>query len=347
MKPLTPGKMKKEQHGEEITLPTPLSCCLHDVPVEDMAKRIERSMDDRRRESARRHGNIARPMNSFMLYRLAHLKRAQKLCSNSSGQSLSHILSCSWREEDPQVRRRYVEYAKIEKVNHQNAHPEYKFSPRKIDRIVESEHVGDPDLTEHAWPEQGSRTSLGIHRIRRSDALYPGCNEIYNPDWPSPTPDLHLAQLQEQMVPMQFHYDRASGWLATARLLYHQAEHAAPPTLQPIVDIGAECKAEAMEPASSDEGGSSCTSMELNEMMVSDSDARYPSPVVDGMRSGLHQGYFTADTLQIHTWRFDTGMVRHRAADGEVVLGASLEDRQFPCASSRETYWGTQVASWT
>ena len=117
----------------EIDLPAPLSQLtenLHHVPIKDMEAWVNRPADVRRRE-AEKKGKIARPMNSFMMYRSAYADRVKEWCAQNNHQFVSQISGLSWPREPPAVREKYELLALVERDNHQKAHPEYKFAPNK------------------------------------------------------------------------------------------------------------------------------------------------------------------------------------------------------------------------
>ena len=91
---------------------------------------VNRPADVRRRESEERK-YTARPPNSFMLYRSAYIPVAKARYAQRKQQNLSTIVGCSWRIESQKVRWTYEQYAMIERYNHYEAHPDYKFSPQK------------------------------------------------------------------------------------------------------------------------------------------------------------------------------------------------------------------------
>jgi hypothetical protein len=74
-----------------------------DDVIHAAAKRTEewvnRPADVRWRETEQRHGYIARPLNSFMLYRFAYIPEAKARYSQSKQQELSAIVADSWRRE--------------------------------------------------------------------------------------------------------------------------------------------------------------------------------------------------------------------------------------------------------
>jgi hypothetical protein len=128
---------------QEHMLFTPLSVCvdgLDYVPVDDIAERVARPAHIRQMEAQQR-GYVPRPMNAFMLYRSAYLRRVKKLCTQNKQQAISAIIAKSWRMERPEIQAIFKEYGSMERINHQQAHPTYKFSPsrRKMHASMETE----------------------------------------------------------------------------------------------------------------------------------------------------------------------------------------------------------------
>ncbi|KAK6510361.1 hypothetical protein TWF506_009473 [Arthrobotrys conoides] len=100
-------------------------------PIRDMERWVHRSVEERRREVEKRDGHVARPMNSFMLYRSAFAERTKQWCLQNNHQVVSSVSGASWPLEPTWIREKYNELARIERINHQAAHPGYKFSPSK------------------------------------------------------------------------------------------------------------------------------------------------------------------------------------------------------------------------
>ncbi|KAF2089132.1 hypothetical protein K490DRAFT_38767, partial [Saccharata proteae CBS 121410] len=96
-----------------------------------MEEWVNRPASVRRTEVEKRKGYVTRPMNSFMLYRSAYAERTKQWCLQNNHQVVSSVSGESWPLEPPEIREQYNDYAKIERINHQNAHPDYKFSPSK------------------------------------------------------------------------------------------------------------------------------------------------------------------------------------------------------------------------
>lgn len=114
-------------------MPRPLSELtkhMTDVPIKDMEAWVHRPLADRQMV-AKDKGKIARPMNSFMLYRSAYADRAKKWFAQNNHQVVSTMAGQSWRLESSDVRKKYELLAKIEKINHEKAHPGYRFAPEK------------------------------------------------------------------------------------------------------------------------------------------------------------------------------------------------------------------------
>lgn len=127
---------------------------------------VNRSAQERLDETQKRNGYITRPMNSFMLYRSAYADRTKHWCLQNNHQVVSAVSGESWPMEPDEIRNLYNNYAKIERDNHQLAHPNYKFSPAKPgappkkqqrsgyseDEMDEPSDLDDPDAT---WEPRG------------------------------------------------------------------------------------------------------------------------------------------------------------------------------------------------
>jgi hypothetical protein len=92
---------------------------------------VNRSAETRWAEVEKRGGYVTRPMNSFMLYRSAFAERTKMWCLQNNHQVVSSVSGESWPLEPEEIRQKYNELARIERMNHQAAHPGYKFSPSK------------------------------------------------------------------------------------------------------------------------------------------------------------------------------------------------------------------------
>ena len=152
----TPKSRKQKSKKEKIKrLTAPLSELTKDytyITVRDMDAWVNRSVETRLGEVVKKKGKISRPMNSFMLYRSAYAERTKAWCSENNHQVVSSISGESWPMEPAEVRDKYNDLAKLERMNHQVAHPEYKFSPSKPGAVGRKrkgtffEDVSDPEM---------------------------------------------------------------------------------------------------------------------------------------------------------------------------------------------------------
>ncbi|KAK6344532.1 hypothetical protein TWF696_008166 [Orbilia brochopaga] len=130
-KPSTASKAEKPKVPKLDKPLSELTKTYLDLPLRDMERWVHRSVEERRKEVAKRDGHVARPMNSFMLYRSAFAERTKMWCLQNNHQVVSSVSGASWPLEPAWVREKYNELARIERINHQAAHPGYKFSPSK------------------------------------------------------------------------------------------------------------------------------------------------------------------------------------------------------------------------
>jgi hypothetical protein len=135
---LTPAQGGSKLVGK-AALMIPLSICTASWThafTRDISGWIARPSSVRRKEAKERGGFIARPLNSFMLYRFAYIEKARAWCGQNKEQALSQVIAASWNMETREVRQCYERYAETERTNHLKAHPAYKFSPRRT-RLVD------------------------------------------------------------------------------------------------------------------------------------------------------------------------------------------------------------------
>ncbi|RAH86443.1 hypothetical protein BO86DRAFT_110526 [Aspergillus japonicus CBS 114.51] len=125
-------KLKDRESRPHVDKPlSELTKHLTHIPIKDMESWVHRSVETRRQEVAKKNGKIARPMNSFMLYRSAFAERAKEWFSQNNHQVVSEAAGDSWKLEPAEIRGKYEHLATVEKTNHLKAHPGYKFSPAK------------------------------------------------------------------------------------------------------------------------------------------------------------------------------------------------------------------------
>ncbi|GAA93066.1 hypothetical protein AKAW_11178 [Aspergillus luchuensis IFO 4308] len=160
-----------------LDLPCPLSEVANHtphIPVRDMCAWVDRPVETRHQEALQRHGRIPRPMNSFMLYRLAYSDRAKYWLAHDDHQAISILTGRSWKMEPPNIRKQYKTLAVIEKQKHAGAHPEYRFSPsnkKKRSRTARARSQklvlrleAFPKVSRTSQPHAGS-TSLNNDRV--------------------------------------------------------------------------------------------------------------------------------------------------------------------------------------
>jgi hypothetical protein len=171
-KSLKVKKIKKEKVKAEkkvARLEQPLSVLTKDwkhVPVVDIDAYVNRSAEVRRKEveEGKIPGKVKRPMNSFMLYRKAYQNRTKDWCLQNNHQVVSQVCGDSWPLEPDEIKDQFSEWARIERINHQNAHPGYKFSPTKPGttkaskrKMLEEPMSEESDLDDFDWRGGSSR----------------------------------------------------------------------------------------------------------------------------------------------------------------------------------------------
>ncbi|KAI5839989.1 hypothetical protein DFP73DRAFT_634122 [Morchella snyderi] len=145
----------------------------HDLPIRNMECWVHRSAEVRRQEVEKRGGYVTRPMNSFMLYRSAFAERTKLWCLQNNHQVVSSVSGESWPLEPAAIRDKYNELAKIERSNHQAAHPGYKFSPSKAQnskKRKDSKSVDDNGASDNEpyADEDDYGTTVGGSRARKN-----------------------------------------------------------------------------------------------------------------------------------------------------------------------------------
>ncbi|EAW20681.1 HMG-box domain-containing protein [Aspergillus fischeri NRRL 181] len=174
-------RAKKASNREsKPKLPGPLSRVtkhLTHVPLRDMDSWVRRPREVRHKEVARKNGKVARPMNSFMLYRSAYAERTKEWVAQNNHQVVSKVAGDSWRIETPEIREKYELLANMEKANHLKAHPGYKFSPSK-EKKKRSE-TDDDQLTVDGG-EMTSGSSPTFLQVRAA-----GSSEVDSNGWAS------------------------------------------------------------------------------------------------------------------------------------------------------------------
>ncbi|KAK6586314.1 hypothetical protein PZA11_001371 [Diplocarpon coronariae] len=174
-KPKKARAAKTKAEKKIAKLEKPLSELTKDwghLPIVDIEAYVNRSAEERRREveTGKIPGKVKRPMNSFMLYRKAYQGRTKDWCLQNNHQIVSQVCGDSWPLEPEHIKEQYSEWARVERANHQNAHPGYKFSPTKPGtskvskrKVSEEPLTEESDLDDFEW-QSGSKRSSKKHR---------------------------------------------------------------------------------------------------------------------------------------------------------------------------------------
>ncbi|KAF3480239.1 HMG box protein [Arthroderma uncinatum] len=214
-----PAKVDKGD-GPKVDAPlSELTKNMPHIPIRDMEAWVNRSAETRLKEVKMKNGKIARPMNSFMLYRSAYAERTKQWCAQNNHQVVSRASGQSWPLEPREIRDRYERYATIERDNHHKAHPDYKFAPnknqntpkqqsgaknqttptkRKRSHEEELSDFEDQGLDITSYPRQANRRrafgpSSDVNRSRTST---PGDDSTYESRHPTPMGHTHADMYQ-------------------------------------------------------------------------------------------------------------------------------------------------------
>jgi hypothetical protein len=229
-KPRSPKPTKKKSakdRAKDLSLKEPISVFTKDidVPIKDMEAWVHRSTEVRMKEVEDGNGKIPRPMNSFMLYRSAYADRLKAWGQHNNHQEVSKFAGASWQIEPEELKDRYKDLAKVERENHQRAHPDYKFSPSKAgtirkrgspdDESEEDDGPNDYDDPDAEWAPGGRRTRNKRQRIAveshaNTISPYDAGIGLHPGHWSLPTYDVKpLPQsipLMDPYVQYQQHY---------------------------------------------------------------------------------------------------------------------------------------------
>jgi hypothetical protein len=253
-----PKKVKKDKVKTErrtARLDRPLSELTKDwthVPVVDIEAYVNRSVVERRREveDGKFPGKVKRPMNSFMLYRKAYQNRTKDWCLQNNHQVVSQVCGDSWPLEPESVKEQFNEWARIERQNHQIAHPGYKFSPAKpgaakatAKRKASQEQMSEEsDLEDYEWQGSQPRRSKKQrstpmqeqsvpYPTTRSAYLYPSRESSVDPNYGGYNRSSYQATNPGKPVPAQ--YNQAN--LAAGQ--YYQQSIQSNPNIAGVEDI--------------------------------------------------------------------------------------------------------------
>ena len=105
---------------------------------------MRRPIEVRRHQVSEMSGKVARPMNSFLLYRSAYADRTKKWVSKNNHQVVSQLAGKSWKLETVDIRKKYERLATTERNNHAKAHPGYKLAPKVKNKRAKQEDERSP-----------------------------------------------------------------------------------------------------------------------------------------------------------------------------------------------------------
>jgi hypothetical protein len=143
-----------------------------------------------------------------MLYRKAYQNLAKRLCTQNNHQLVSQVCGNSWPLEPESLRAQFNEWARIERANHQKAHPEYKFTPAKPKPKDEDVQPASDD----EWlPSRGAAASVARWSDPRLRSATVQAAAVYNPYSSSPNGTLSLGIHHSPAPPPQALYSQYQG----------------------------------------------------------------------------------------------------------------------------------------
>jgi hypothetical protein len=192
-KKIKKNKIKPENKIQKLNKPlSELTKDMTSVAVVDIEAYVNRTAEERRKEvdEGKFPGKIKRPMNSFMLYRKAYQNRTKDWCLQNNHQVVSQICGESWPMEPDAIKDKFINLARIERANHQNAHPGYKFSPSKPGAVrstkrkpslSEEPMSEESDLDDFEWQAGSRRTKKprSTHGVANHPVTYPTTKSAY------------------------------------------------------------------------------------------------------------------------------------------------------------------------
>ncbi|KAK1781347.1 hypothetical protein QBC45DRAFT_449357 [Copromyces sp. CBS 386.78] len=139
-----------------------------DLVITNMEEYVNRGKDVRQREveSGKNPGKVKRPMNAFMLYRKTYQGVAKGWADEHNHQVVSRVCGMSWPMEPEQVREQFKAWAEKERENHQQAFPDYKFTPTKPSKAPKYKDGNESECSDPEWDPTGSMRSRALTRAR-------------------------------------------------------------------------------------------------------------------------------------------------------------------------------------
>ncbi|KAM0322820.1 hypothetical protein ACHAQA_009161 [Verticillium albo-atrum] len=155
------------------------------IHVTDIGAYVNRSTEERLKEveESKTPGKIKRPMNAFMLYRKAYQNLAKTLCTQNNHQVVSQVCGSGWPLEPEHIRLQFNDWAKLERLNHQEAHPGYKFTPSKPKpkpRVEEEPPSDDGNLDDFDWATGRATSRSRETKVHRTQGQHEAPPSIYH-----------------------------------------------------------------------------------------------------------------------------------------------------------------------
>jgi hypothetical protein len=178
------NKKRKRDEVKDVAVGQPLSEVSPTTAqkLEEIEQYIQRSTEERVEEieKGKNPGKVKRPMNAFMLYRKAFQRDAKEVSSEQNHQVLSKVCGQSWAIESDELRKKFSDWAIIERENHHKAHPGYKFTPSKPSKgKLKKLEDEDSDLEDYDWNGSGG----GLPKRARIQTPNQDPEGDYMPSW--------------------------------------------------------------------------------------------------------------------------------------------------------------------
>lgn len=218
-------RMRRQEAAERsTTLLRPLSELakgLPNVEVFDIEKFVNRPLEERK-EEATDGKRVKRPLNAFILYRKAFQKVAMAYCGTNKNQDASSYCGISWRQlESKSLQRQFKHWAEIEAQRHREAHPAYKYAPKKSEFDVDDDPSSDGEYVEMRTAARPNQQKTAPRQARKR------AKAVENDDGELPTMDeaqpLSHADTfgHSSLVARETHHDQWAGPSAQPGFQHH------------------------------------------------------------------------------------------------------------------------------
>ncbi|KAJ5710807.1 mating-type HMG-box protein MAT1-2 [Penicillium malachiteum] len=100
------------------------------VKLDHIARQVKEAVSVGQVERPRA-GKIPRPMNSWILYRQHHHRAVAEANPDMPNTEISKVIAAQWHDEPVETRDEWRELSQKMKAEHERAHPDYQYSPRR------------------------------------------------------------------------------------------------------------------------------------------------------------------------------------------------------------------------